>query len=252
MAETSQVALVTGAGSGIGRAVALKLQAAGYDVTVLGRRSGELEKTAGDAKSGGGNFLVAPADVTDEVAVKAAFAKTRDRFGRLDLLFNNAGTFSQAALLDELALAEWQRVVDVNLTGAFLCAREAIRIMKAQDPKGGRIINNGSISAQVPRPLSAPYTATKHAITGLTKSISLDGRAHNIACSQIDIGNATTDLTAKMANGILQANGSVMVEPRIDVAHVADAVLYIANLPLDANVQFMTLMATTMPFVGRG
>jgi NAD(P)-dependent dehydrogenase (short-subunit alcohol dehydrogenase family) len=212
MAETSRVALVTGAGSGIGRAVALKLQAAGFHVALLGRRLSELEKTAAEAKSGGGKFLVAPADVADERAVKAAFAKTLDSFGRLDLLFNNAGTFSQGASIDELALEEWQRVVNVNLTGPFLCAREAIRIMKAQQPKGGRIINNGSISAQVPRPLSAPYTATKHAITGLTKSISLDGRAHNIACSQIDIGNAATDFTAKMANGILQANGSVMVE----------------------------------------
>jgi len=252
MADTSRVALVTGAGSGIGRAVAQKLQAAGYDVALLGRRSGELEKTAQETKSGGGRFLVAPADISDEAAVRTAFAKTREKFGRLDVLFNNAGTFTQGVPLDELSLDEWQRVVDVNLTGAFLCAREAIRIMKAQTPKGGRIINNGSISAQVPRPRSAAYTATKHAITGLTKSISLDGRADNIACSQIDIGNAATDLTANMASGILQANGSVMVEPRMDVAHVADAVLLIASLPLDANVQFMTLMATTMPFIGRG
>jgi NAD(P)-dependent dehydrogenase (short-subunit alcohol dehydrogenase family) len=252
MADNSRVALITGAGSGIGRAVALKLQETGFDVTLLGRRVAELQKTADGAKSGGGRFLITPADVTDEAAVKDAFAKTRETFGRLDLLFNNAGAFTQGAPLDELPIEEWKRVVDVNLTGPFLCAREAIRIMKAQRPKGGRIINNGSISSQVPRPFSAAYTATKHAITGLTKSISLDGRADNIACSQIDIGNAATDLTAKMESGILQANGSVMVEPRIDVAHVADAVLYIANLPLDANVQFMTVMATTMPFIGRG
>lgn len=252
MIQTSRVALVTGAGSGIGRAVALKLQSAGFDVALLGRRVAELQKTADGAASGGGRCLITPADVTDETAVKTAFEKTREAFGRLDLLFNNAGTFTQGVLLDEMPVEEWKRVVDVNLTGPFLCAREAIRIMKTQKPKGGRIINNGSISAQVPRPLSAAYTATKHAITGLTKSISLDGRADNIACSQIDIGNAATDLTAKMESGILQANGSVMVEPRIDVAHVADAVLYIANLPLDTNVQFMTLMATAMPFIGRG
>jgi NAD(P)-dependent dehydrogenase (short-subunit alcohol dehydrogenase family) len=252
MADGSRVALVTGAGSGIGRAVALKLQAAGYDVALLGRRVAELQKTAEQALSGRGRFLVTPADVTDEAAVKAAFERTRESFGRLDVLFNNAGTFAQGVPLEDLKLEGWRRVVDVNLTGPFLCAREAIRIMKAQEPRGGRIINNGSISAQVPRPLSAPYTATKHAITGLTKSISLDGRADNIACSQIDIGNAATDFTAKMASGILQANGSVTVEPRMDVAHVADAVLYIANLPLDANVQFMTVMATAMPFIGRG
>lgn len=252
MAGQPKAALITGAGSGIGRAVALKLQAAGYDVALVGRRVAELETTAGRAKAGGGGFLVAPADVTDEAAVKAAFEKTRENFGRLDVLFNNAGTFTQGVPLEDLPVEEWKRVVDVNLTGPFLCAREAIRIMKTQNPKGGRIINNGSISAQVPRPFSAAYTATKHAITGLTKSISLDGRADNIACSQIDIGNAATDVTAKMASGILQADGRVMVEPRMDVAHVADAVLYIANLPLDANVQSMTLMATAMPFVGRG
>lgn len=252
MIGNSRVAMVTGAGSGIGRAVALKLQSAGFYVALLGRRVGELEKTAADAASGGGQFLITPADVTDETAVYTAFEKTRAAFGRLDLLFNNAGTFTQGVPLQELPLEEWKRVVDVNLTGPFLCAREAIRIMKAQTPRGGRIINNGSISAQVPRPFSAAYTATKHAITGLTKSISLDGRADNIACSQIDIGNAATDVTAKMASGILQADGRVMVEPRMDVAHVADAVLYIANLPLDANVQSMTLMATGMPFIGRG
>ncbi len=252
MAGQPKVALITGAGSGIGRAVALKLQAAGFDVGLLGRRVSELEKTAAAAAPSGGRLLLTPADVTDEKAVHDAFKKMHDAFGRLDLLFNNAGTFTQGLPLEELPVEEWKRVVDVNLTGPFLCAREAIRIMKAQTPKGGRIINNGSISAQVPRPFSAAYTATKHAITGLTKSISLDGRADNIACSQIDIGNAATDVTAKMASGILQADGRVMVEPRMDVEHVADAVLYIANLPLDANVQSMTLMATAMPFVGRG
>ena len=252
MAGSSRVAMVTGAGSGIGRAVALKLQAAGYDVALLGRRVSELEKTAADAAPGGGSFLITPADVMFENAVHGAFQKTLEVFGRLDLLFNNAGTFTQGIPIEDLPVEEWRRVVDVNLTGPFLCAREAIRIMKAQTPKGGRIINNGSISAQVPRPLSAAYTATKHGITGLTKSISLDCRADNIACSQIDIGNAATDLTAKMASGILQADGRMMVEPRMDVSHVADAVLYIANLPLEANVQSMTLMATTMPFIGRG
>jgi NAD(P)-dependent dehydrogenase (short-subunit alcohol dehydrogenase family) len=252
MTGKRRVALVTGASAGIGRAVALKLQEAGYDVALFARRVAELQKTADQAKSGGGRFLIVPGDVTDEAAVKAAFDKTRQSFGRVDLLFNNAGTFAQGMPLDELALDDWRRVVDVNLTGPFLCAREAIRIMKAQEPKGGRIINNGSISAHVPRPLSAPYTATKHAITGLTKSISLDGRADNIVCSQIDIGNAATDFTAKMASGILQADGSTKVEPRMDISHVADAVAYIANLPLNANVQFMTLMATAMPYVGRG
>jgi NAD(P)-dependent dehydrogenase (short-subunit alcohol dehydrogenase family) len=246
--SAQKVALITGAGSGIGRAVAVKLQGAGYDVVLAGRRVVELEKTAAEAAPTGGKVLVVPTDVTDQNSVKAAFAKTHEIFGRLDVLFNNAGTFAVGTPLEDISLEAWKRVVDVNLTGAFLCAQEAIRIMKAQSPKGGRIINNGSISATTPRPLSA----TKHAITGLTKSISLDGRAHNIACSQIDIGNAATDFTAKMATGILQANGSEMIEPRMDVAHVADAVLYIANLPLDANVQFMTLMATSMPFIGRG
>ena len=252
MAGLAKVALITGGGSGIGRAVALKLQGAGYDVALVGRRAAELETTACQARAGGGRFLVAPADVTDEAAVKGAFEKTRETFGRLDVLFNNAGTFARGVPLDELTLADWQRVVGVNLTGPFLCAREAMRIMKAQSPKGGRIINNGSISAQVPRPFSAPYTATKHALTGLTKSISLDGRADNIACSQIDIGNAATDFTTKMAVGVPQADGSIRSEPRMDVSHVADAVLYIANLPLDANVQFMNVMATAMPFIGRG
>ncbi len=248
----NKVALITGAGSGIGRAVAAKLHGAGYSVVLAGRRVEELEKTASSFADGAGKAIVVPTDISDQASVKAAFAKTRDTFGRLDVLFNNAGTFAVGTSIEDIPLDVWRRVVDVNLTGAFLCAQEAIRMMKTQTPKGGRIINNGSISATTPRPLSAPYTATKHAITGLTKSISLDGRADNIACSQIDIGNAATDFTSKMASGILQANGTEMVEPRIDVAHVADAVLYIANLPLDANVQFMTLMATKMPFIGRG
>lgn len=252
MAPACKVAFVTGAGSGIGRAVAIKLQSAGYHVVLAGRRVDELEATALMAQVGGGEFLVMATDVSDQNSVKASFAECRAIFGRLDVLFNNAGTFAQGTPIEDVTLEDWKRVVDVNLTGAFLCAQEAIRMMKAQTPNGGRIINNGSISAQVPRPLSAPYTATKHAITGLTKSISLDGRAHNIACSQIDIGNAATDFTAKMASGILQANGQVMVEPRMDAAHVADAVFYIANLPLGANVQFMTVMATAMPFIGRG
>ena len=252
MTPASKVAFITGAGSGIGRAVAIKLQSAGYHVVLAGRRVGELEATARGATTRGGQFLVVATDVSDQASVKAAFSACRNRFGRLDVLFNNAGTFAQGTAIEDVSLEDWKRVVDVNLTGAFLCAQEAIRIMKAQTPNGGRIINNGSISAQVPRPLSAPYTATKHAITGLTKSISLDGRDHNIACSQIDIGNAATDFTAKMATGILQANGQVIVEPRMDATHVADAVLYIANLPLEANVQFMTVMATAMPFIGRG
>lgn len=247
-----KVAFITGAGSGIGRAVALKLQGAGYDVVLAGRRVGELEKASAAFCADGGRALVVPTDVSDQASVKAAFAQTQGTFGRLDVLFNNAGSFAVGTPIEDITLEDWKRVVDVNLTGAFLCAQEAIRLMKAQSPRGGRIINNGSISATTPRPMSAPYTATKHAITGLTKSISLDGRSDNIACSQIDIGNAATDFTAKMATGIQQANGTTLVEPRMDVAHVADAVLYIANLPLDANVQFMTLMATNMPFIGRG
>ena len=248
----NKVALITGAGSGIGRASAIKLQAAGYHVVLSGRRADELEKTAAQMPADGGKILVVPTDVSDQASVKAAFAKAQATFGRLDVLFNNAGTFAVGKAIEDISLEAWKRVIDVNLTGAFLCAQEAIRLMKSQSPKGGRIINNGSISATTPRPLSEPYTATKHAITGLTKSISLDGRADHIACSQIDIGNAATDFTAKMAIGTLQASGAMMIEPRMDVAHVADAILYIANLPLDANVQFMTLMATNMPYIGRG
>ena len=248
----NKIALITGASAGIGKAAALKLQAAGYDVVLAARRADELAKVAAEVDPKGGRVISVVTDVSDQASVRSLFAKTRETFGRLDVLFNNAGIFAQGTPIEDIKLEDWKRVVDINLTGAFLCAQEAVRMMKAQSPKGGRIINNGSISAQVPRPLSAPYTATKHAITGLTKSLSLDGRADNIACSQIDIGNAATDFTSRMATGILQADGNTQIEPRMDVAHVADAILYIANLPLDANVQFMTLMATNMPFIGRG
>ena len=248
----SQFALVTGAGSGIGRAAARALQAAGYAVALAGRRAAELERTASLAQAGGGRMLPVAADVGDAASVRALFARVRQEFGRLDLLFNNAGTGAPAIPMEDLTLEQWNKVVAVNLTGAFLCAQEAIRLMKAQQPRGGRIINNGSISAHAPRPNSAPYTATKHAIAGLTKSISLDGRAWDIACGQIDIGNAATEMTERMTAGALQADGAIRPEPRINVQHVADAVLYMASLPLDANVQFMTVMATRMPFIGRG
>jgi NAD(P)-dependent dehydrogenase (short-subunit alcohol dehydrogenase family) len=241
-----KVAVVTGAGSGIGRAVALALHGAGYSVAIAGRRAAELEKTAGGA------MLVVPTDVSKPEDVRGLFARVKKEFGRLDLLFNNAGMGAPNVPMEDLTFEQWSAVVGVNLTGAFLCAQEAIRIMKSQEPRGGRIINNGSISAYAPRPNSAPYTATKHAITGLTKSISLDGRKYDIACGQIDIGNAATELTQRMAAGVEQASGAVMPEPRMDLKHVADAVLYMASLPLEANVQFMTVMATKMPFVGRG
>ena len=247
----SKVALVTGAGSGIGRAVALGLQADGYSVVIAGRRAEALRETAAIA-CGGPGMLVVPTDVGQPDSVRRLFETLRDAHGRLDLLFNNAGAGAPAIPMEDLTFEQWRAVVDVNLTGSFLCAQEAIRMMKAQDPRGGRIVNNGSISAHTPRPFSAPYTATKHAITGLTKSISLDGRAHDIVCGQIDIGNAATSMTERMAAGILQANGAVAPEPRLDVRHVVDAVLYMAKLPLDANVQFMTVMASKMPFVGRG
>lgn len=248
MASVSKVALITGAGSGVGRAVSITLTGAGYSVVLAGRRVAELEKTAGLAK----NSLVVPTDISKPESVQALFARAREVYGRLDVLFNNAGMNAPAIPMEDLSYEQWSNVVAVNLTGAFLCAQEAIRIMKAQIPPGGRIIINGSISAHVPRPSSAPYTATKHAITGLTKSISLDGRRYGIACSQIDIGNAATEMTERMTSGVPQANGTTMVEPRMDVQHVAEAVLYMANLPLDANVLFMTVMATGMPFVGRG
>jgi NAD(P)-dependent dehydrogenase (short-subunit alcohol dehydrogenase family) len=240
----ARIALVTGAGSGIGRAVSVALSVAGFSVVLAGRRKEELEKTAALGK----NMLPVPTDVTNPDSVKALFS----RLERLDLLFNNAGMGAPAVPMDELTFEQWTAVVNVNLTGAFLCAQHAMRLMKAQTPRGGRIVNNGSISATTPRPNSAPYTATKHAITGLTKSISLDGRPFDIACGQIDIGNAATEMTERMSKGILQANGSMMVEPRMDVKHVADAVVYMASLPLDANVQFMTVMATKMPLMGRG
>jgi NAD(P)-dependent dehydrogenase (short-subunit alcohol dehydrogenase family) len=247
-----KVALVTGAGSGIGRAVSLTLHSAGYSVVLAGRRAAELDRTVALAGPSDARILAVPTDVSKPEDVRALFATMRETFGRLDMLFNNAGIGAPGIPMEELTYEQWSAVLGVNLTGAFLCSQEAIRIMKVQDPRGGRIINNGSISAHVPRPNSAPYTATKHAITGLTRSISLDGRKHNIACGQIDIGNAATEMTARMAEGVSQANGSTMVEPCMNVQHVADAVLYMANLPLDANVQFMTVMATTMPFIGRG
>jgi NAD(P)-dependent dehydrogenase (short-subunit alcohol dehydrogenase family) len=250
--DNGKISLVTGAGSGIGRAVSLALQAAGYSVVLAGRRAEPLERTAASASPTGGRMLPVPTDVTSPHSVRALFAKTRETFGRLDVLFNNAGTNAPAIPLEDLPYEQWIQVVAVNLTGAFLCAQEAIKLMKVQRPEGGRIINNGSISAHAPRPHSAPYTATKHAITGLTKSLSLDGRRHHIACGQIDIGNAATEMTERMTAGVPQANGDIAVEPRIDLRHVADAVLYMANLPLDANVQFLTVMATNMPFIGRG
>jgi NAD(P)-dependent dehydrogenase (short-subunit alcohol dehydrogenase family) len=248
----SKIAIVTGAGTGIGQAVAVALLQDSYHVVLAGRRKEALERTVATAGPAGARALVVPTDVADPTAVRALFARTREAFGRLDLLFNNAGVSAPGVLLEELTDEQWKSVVDINLTGAFLCTREAFRLMKSQDPRGGRIINNGSISAHAPRPNSAPYTATKHAITGLTKSTSLDGRKYDIACSQIDIGNAATDMAARMAKGVPQANGSVAVEPLMDVSHVASAVLYMARLPLDANVQFMTVMATKMPFIGRG
>lgn len=252
MATTKKVALVTGAGSGIGKHIALALLRNDYSVVLAGRRVAALEETVAAAGAAGVHALAVPADVSDPASVKALFEKIREQFGRLDLLFNNAGIFTKSASLEDVDFAQWKASVDVNLSGAFLCTQEAFRIMKAQTPGGGRIINNGSISAHVPRPNSVAYTATKHAITGLTKSTSLDGRKYNIACGQIDIGNAATDMTEKMEKGILQANGQVAVEPTMSVENVANAVLYMASLPLDANVQFMTVMATSMPFIGRG
>jgi NAD(P)-dependent dehydrogenase (short-subunit alcohol dehydrogenase family) len=252
MTSNGRVALVTGAGSGIGRAASLALHAAGYSVVLAGRRAAELERTAALAGAEGGRLLPVPADVSDPASVRALFDRARETFRRLDLLFNNAGMGAPAIPMENLTFEQWSAVVGVNLTGAFLCAQEAIRMMKAQEPRGGRIINNGSISAHTPRPHSAPYTATKHAITGLTKSIALDGREFDIASGQIDIGNAATEMTERMKSGVPQPDGSKKVEARMDVRHVAEAVVYMANLPLDANVLFMTVMATKMPFVGRG
>jgi NAD(P)-dependent dehydrogenase (short-subunit alcohol dehydrogenase family) len=251
MNATGKVAVVTGAGTGIGKAAALALLKEGYSVALAGRRAEPLEKAV--AESGAGSRAIAvPTDVGKPESVSALFAKVKSSFGRLDVLFNNAGMGAPAIPMEDLTYEQWTAVVNANLTGAFLCTQEAIRIMKAQDPKGGRIINNGSISAHAPRPNSVAYTATKHAITGLTRSTSLDGRKNDIACSQIDIGNAATEMTERMTKGILQPNGATMVEPRMDVRHVAEAIVFMARLPLDANVQFMTIMATKMPFVGRG
>jgi NAD(P)-dependent dehydrogenase (short-subunit alcohol dehydrogenase family) len=250
MESDGKVALVTGGGSGIGRATALVLAAHGWSVVVGGRRLEALEATI--AAGPDGAMLAVVCDVTDPASVEGLFARTKEQFGRLDLLFNNAGTGAPPRPLEDLTLDHWRRVVDTNLTGAFLCAQQAIRLMKAQDPRGGRIINNGSISAHSPRPNSAPYTATKHAITGLTRSLALDGRKYDIACGQIDIGNATTEMTAPMARGMPQASGAIASEPTMDVENVARAVLAMANLPLEANILFMTVMATNMPFVGRG
>jgi NAD(P)-dependent dehydrogenase (short-subunit alcohol dehydrogenase family) len=248
----SRIAVITGAGSGIGRAVSLALNSAGYSVVLAGRRALDLERTTAMAERRHASMIVVPTDITQPDAVAALFARTREAFGRLDVLFNNAGASTPGIPMEELTYEQWSAVVSVNLTGAFLCAQQAIRLMKSQQPRGGRIINNGSLSAHSPRPHSAPYTATKHAITGLTKSISLDGRQYDIACGQIDIGNAATEMTERMTTGVLQADGTKAPEPRMDVKLVADAVLYMANLPLDANVQFMTVLATKMPFIGRG
>ena len=246
---SGKVAIITGAGSGIGRAVALEMAAAGYSIALAGRRVAELDNTAAMAK--GGSMHVVPTDVRQPDSVRALFAATREKFGRLDVLFNNAGV-NTGTPFEDLSYEQWCEVVNVNLTGSFLCAQEAFRMMKAQQPRGGRIINNGSISAYVPRPHSAPYTATKHAITGLTRSISLDGRAYNIACGQIDIGNAGKEMTGKPGSSSLQPDGEMVVEARMDAKHIGEAVVYMASLPLDANVQFMTVMATTMPYIGRG
>jgi NAD(P)-dependent dehydrogenase (short-subunit alcohol dehydrogenase family) len=246
-------AIVTGAGTGIGKAVALALLDAGYRVAFAGRRREPLEQAiAAAAGVAPTRALAVPTDVADPASVAALFAQVQKAFGRLDVLFNNAGISAPAVLLEDLSYEQWKSVVDINLTGVFLCTQEAFKLMKSQTPRGGRIINNGSISAHAPRPNSAPYTSTKHAITGLTKSTSLDGRKYDIACGQIDIGNASTEMAAKMARGVPQANGEIAVEPLMDVGHVASAVVYMAGLPLDANVQFMTIMATKMPFVGRG
>ncbi len=246
------VALVTGAGSGIGEACALALARAGWSTVLAGRRAEPLQRVAEAIRAAGGEALPLPADVADPAAIDRLFSALLARFGRLDLLFNNAGCGAPPVSLEDLSLDAWRRVVDVNLTGAFLCTQRAFGLMKTQTPRGGRIINNGSISAHAPRPMSVAYTATKHAITGLTRSTALDGRAHDIACGQIDIGNAATPLTAAMALGVTQAGGEIAAEPVMDVRHVADAVVYMAALPLEANVQFMTVMATKMPFIGRG
>ena len=252
MAQQSKIAIVTGAGSGVGKAIAKALLRAGYTIVLAGRRQEALESAEREIASQGSTTLSIPTDITDPSSVARLFAQTKEAFGRLDLLVNNAGTNAPPISIEEITLDQWRNVVDTNLTGAFLCTQEAFRLMKSQTPRGGRIINNGSVSAYAPRPNSAPYTATKHGILGLTKATSLDGRAHDIACGQIDIGNAATDMTSAMATGVLQADGRVAIEPTIDAIHVANAVVYMAQLPLDANVQNMTIMATKMPFIGRG
>jgi NAD(P)-dependent dehydrogenase (short-subunit alcohol dehydrogenase family) len=252
MDAKGKVALVTGASAGIGKASALALLREGYRVVLTARRRELLDKAIAESGVGADRALAITSDVGDPASVRELFAQTKQKFGRLDVLFNNAGMGAPAVPMEDLPFEKWQAVVAANLTGTFLCCQEAIRIMKAQDPKGGRIINNGSISAHAPRPMSIAYTATKHAVTGITKTLSLDGRKHDIACCQIDIGNAATEMTERMAQGVMQANGEMGIEPRMDVKHVASAVVYMASLPLDANVQFMTIMATKMPFVGRG
>jgi NAD(P)-dependent dehydrogenase (short-subunit alcohol dehydrogenase family) len=249
---STRIALITGAGSGIGRAAAVGLAGAGFTVVLVGRRRTPLAETAQPCNAAGSEAVVIPTDVTDEASVEALFAAVGERFGRLDLLFNNAGMSAPATTIDDLDLETWQALVDTNLTGAFLMTRGAFRLMKAQVPRGGRIINNGSVSAHVPRPRFAAYTATKHAITGLTKATSLDGRAYDIACGQIDIGNARTDMAGPMIEGTLQADGSIAIEPTLDLDHVAQSIVYMASLPLDANVQFLTVIATKMPYIGRG
>jgi NAD(P)-dependent dehydrogenase (short-subunit alcohol dehydrogenase family) len=251
MGAHNKVAVITGAGTGIGKAVSLAFLRDGYRVALAGRRREPLEQTVAESGAEAGRALAVPTDVADPQSVKALFARVKEKFGRLDVLFNNAG-INAAGLLEDLTVEQWKSVVDINLTGPFLCTQEAFKLMKSQTPRGGRIINNGSISAHAPRPNSAPYTSTKHAITGLTKCTSLDGRKYDIACGQIDIGNALTELSAKMTKGVPQANGEIAVEPMMDVKDVANAVLHMASLPLDTNVQFMTIMATKMPFVGRG
>ena len=252
MNSSSKVALITGAGTGIGKASALALLRDGYRVVLAGRRREPLEKVVTDAGVDGSRTLIVPTDVSDQTSVQALFAQTKATFGRLDVLFNNAGVGAPPVMLEDLHITQWKSVIDINLSGVFFCTQEAFKIMKMQEPQGGRIINNGSISAHAPRPNSAPYTASKHALIGLTKATALDGRKYDIACGQIDIGNAETELTARMSLGVPQANGQIAVEPVMDVENVAKAVLYMANLPLDANVLFMTVMATKMPFVGRG
>jgi len=252
MSSSGKVAIVTGAGTGIGKAASLALLKEGYRVALAGRRKELLEQVAKEAGEGASRSLVVQTDVADRDSIVALFAQTKRAFGRLDVLFNNAGIGAPGVPLEDLTYEQWKAVVDTNLTGSFICTQEAFKIMKDQTPRGGRIINNGSISAHTPRPNSSPYTSTKHAITGLTKSTSLDGRKYDIACGQIDVGNALTPLAERMTKGVPQANGTVMVEPVMDVSHVASAVVYMASLPLDANVMFLTVMATKMPFAGRG